>query len=130
MGFLKLVSTWVVVCSLSGLVQSQAQPPVGPNSDPVYQQLRNVGLGSEAVTVNNFDLKRDAATFRLTGTVCFVAPVQGHVTGAVFVGNGTMSLDPPIASEQASLKLLSKENEFVEHFEHLALRFTDSTYDE
>jgi len=129
-GFLKLISTLLVVCSLSGLVQSQAQPPVGPNSDPVYQQLRNVGLSSEAVTVNNFDFKRDAATFRLTGTVCFVAPVQGHVTGAVFVGNGTMSLDPPMASERATLKLLSKEGEFVERFEQLVLRFTDTTYEE
>jgi hypothetical protein len=114
----------------SALVFCQTSPPVGPNSDPVYQQLRNIGLGAEAVTVNNFDLKRDAATFRLSGTVCFVAPVQGHVTGAVFVGNGTMSLDPPVASERASLKLLSKEDEFVERFEQLALRFTDSTYAE
>lgn len=130
MGLSKLVSAAVVVCSLSGVLATQTQPAVGPNSDPIYQQLRNVGLGSEAVTVNNFDLKRDAATFRLSGTICFVTPVQGHVTGAVFVGNGTMSLDPPIASERASLKLLSKEDEFVERFEQLVLRFTDSTYDE
>ena len=130
MRHLKLASAVVVVCSFSGLLHSQTPPAVGPNSDPVYQQLRNVSLGNEAVTVNTFVLKRDAATFRLSGTVCFVAPVQGHVTGAVFVGNGTMSLDPPIPGERASLKLLSKEDEFVERFEQLALRFTDSTYEE
>ena len=130
MGHFNLVTAVAVVCSLSGLLQSQTQSAMGPNSDPVYQQLRNVGLGNEAVTVSSFDLKRDAATFHLSGTVCFVTPVQGHVTGAVFVGTGTMSLDPPVASERASLKLLSKENEFVERFEQLALRFTDSTYDE
>jgi hypothetical protein len=83
------------------------------------------------VTVNNLELKRDAARFRLrSGTVCFVAPVQGKVTGAVFVGDGDLVLDPPIPGERASLRLLSKEDQFVERYEHLVLRFTDSTYDE
>jgi hypothetical protein len=105
--------------------------PMVPNSDPTYQQLRNLSLGSEAVSVNNFDLKRDAATFHLrSGTVCFVASVQGKVTGAVFVGDGNMILDPRQASERASLKLLTKEDEFSENFSHLVLRFTDGTYEE
>jgi len=64
------------------------------------------------------------------GTVCFVAPVQGKVTGAVFVGDGNMILDPRQASERASLKLLTKEDEFSENFNHLVLRFTDGTYEE
>jgi hypothetical protein len=34
------------------------------------------------------------------------------------------------ASERASLKLLTKEDEFSETFSHLVLRFTDGTYDE
>ncbi|MDX6456259.1 MAG: hypothetical protein QOD48_2366, partial [Gaiellaceae bacterium] len=56
---------------------------VGPNSDPTYQALRNLTLGSEAATVNNLDLKRDAGTFHLrSGTVCFVAPVHGKVVSA------------------------------------------------
>jgi hypothetical protein len=111
--------------------QAQTLPAVGPNSDPVYQQLRNIGLGSEAVSVSNFELKRDGARFHLqSGTVCFVTPVQGKVTGAVFVGDGTLVLDPPIAIERASLKLLTREDEFVERYEQLVLRFTDTTYDE
>jgi len=32
-----------------------ATPPA-PNSDPTYQQLRNLSLGSEAVSVSNFTL--------------------------------------------------------------------------
>src|SRR5438094_5031250 len=39
-------------------------------------------------------------------------------------------LDPRQASERASLKLLTKEDEFSENFSHLVLRFTDGTYDE
>ncbi len=106
-------------------------PPANPNSDPTYQQLRSLGLGGEAVAVNNFTLKRDAATFHLrSGTVCFVTPVQGKVTGAVFVGDGNMILDAPLAVERSSLKLLTKEDEFSENFSQAVFRFTDSTYDE
>jgi Peptidase family M1 domain len=109
---------------------AQNAAPVGPNADPTYQALRNLTLGGETVSVSNFDLKRDAATFHLrSGTVCFTAPVQGKVTGAVFVGDGNFVLSPP-PSEISMLKLFTKENEFSENFSHLVLRFTDSTYDE
>jgi hypothetical protein len=126
-----VVCTLAVVSLLALASLAQTPSAVGPNSDPVYQQLRNIGLGSEAVSVNNFELVRDAARFHLqSGTVCFVTPVQGKVTGAVFVGEGTLVLDPPIPIEHASLKLLTRADEFVERYEHLVLRFTDSTYDE
>jgi hypothetical protein len=126
------VRLWVVVC-LAAVIPLPAEnaQPLAPNSDPTYQQLRNVTLSGEAVTVNNLVLKRDAATFHLrSGTACFVSPVQGKVTGAVFVGDGNMILNPPSAGESSSLKLLTKEDEFSENFNHLVLRFTDSTYDE
>jgi hypothetical protein len=110
---------------------STARAQSGPNSDPNYIALRNLGLGSEAVRVTNFDLKRDAGTFRLnSGMICFVSPVNGLVTGAVFNGDGVFLLEPPNESERKSLKFLTKEEEFNEKFERLVLRFTDSTYDE
>src|SRR6266581_3734142 len=113
----------------AGIPAARAQ--TGPNSDPNYVALRNITLGSEAVSVTNFDLKRDAGTFRLnSGTVCFVPPVNGKVTGAVFVGDGTFLLVPPTETERKSLKYLTKEDEFNEKFERLVLRFTDTTYDE
>jgi len=106
-------------------------PAPGPNSDPTYQQLRNLGLGGEAVSVTNFTLKRDAGRFNLrSGTVCFVTPVNGKVTGAVFTGDGNFVLDAPDASERANLKLLTKEDEFSENFGQAIFRFTDATYDE
>ena len=103
----------------------------GPNSDPTYQALRNLTLSGEVVGVSNVDLKRAAGTFHLhSGTVCFVAPVNGRVTGAVFTGEGNFVLDPPLDMERKSLKLLTKENEFSENFSQMVLRFTDTTYEE
>jgi len=113
------------------LMISTARAQSGANSDPNYIALRNLGLGGEAVRVTNFDLKRDAGTFRLnSGTFCFVPPVNGKVTGGVFVGDGVFLLVPPTETERKSLKFLTKEEEFNERFERLVLRFTDSTYEE
>ncbi len=114
---------------VSSAAHAQNAAPA-PNSDPTYQALRNLTLGGEAVSVRNLELKREAGMFHLrSGTVCFVAPVAGKVTGAVFTGDGNFILDPP-ASERAMLKLLTKEDEFSENFSQMVLRFTDSTYDE
>ena len=106
-------------------------PQTGRNSDPTYQQLRNLTLSGEAASLKSFDLRRDATTFHLhSGTVCFVAPVQGKVTGAVFVGDGNLIIDPPAVSERSMLKLLTKQDEFNENFNQLVIRFTDDTYEE
>ncbi len=97
-----LFTTTILLASLLPLYAADT-PAAGPNADPAYQQLRNLTLSGEAVSVSNFDLKRDAGTFHLhSGTVCFVAPVQGKVTGAVFVGDGNFVLDPPAESERQS----------------------------
>ena len=121
----------VVLFSTTRTFAGAEMPTAGRNSDPTYQALRNLTLSGESVSVSSFDLKREAGTFHLrSGTICFVAPVNGKVTGAVFSGDGNFVLDPPYASERNSLKLLTKENEFSENFEQMVLRFTDSTYEE
>jgi hypothetical protein len=57
-------------------IYSADTPAIAPNSDPTYQQLRNLTLSGEAVSVTNFTLKRDAGRFNLrSGTLCFVTPV-------------------------------------------------------
>lgn len=117
------------VLALSACVAAHAQN--APNSDATYQALRNITLSGEAVSITNFELKRDAGKFILhSGTFCFVTAVQGRVTGAVFNGDGNFVLDPQIASERNSLKLLTKQDEFSENFTQMVLRFTDSTYEE
>lgn len=118
-----------ILTMLGGLSGALAQG--GAGTDASYAALRSLGLGNEAVSVSNFDLKRDAGTFRLkSGTICFASAVNGKVTGAVFTGDGIFLLNPPTEQERKSLKYLTKEDEFNERFERLVLRFSDSTYDE
>lgn len=125
-----LIPTLYVLLLAGSRVLAQSPAPAA-GSDPTYQALRNAGLSGEAVSVNNLELKRDAGTFHLrSGTVCFVTPVNGKVTGAVFTGDGNFTLDPPYAGEKTSLKLLTKEDQFSENFSQMVVRFTDSTYDD
>jgi hypothetical protein len=64
------------------------------NSDPVYRQLRGLGLG-QTFRIDNFTLPCDAATFQFQkGTLTFLSPVNGIVTGAIFIGEGHFSLKP------------------------------------
>ena len=119
----------LLVCA--GALAAQTPAPTAANADPTYQQLRHVTVGTEAVTVTNVVLNREGGRFTLrSGTVYFLAPVNGRVTGAVFIGDGIFTLAPPISIERSSLARLTGGREFVENYAHLLLRFTDGTYDE
>jgi hypothetical protein len=100
-----------------------------PNTDPTYKTLRSIGTG-DLLAVRDAVLKRDAATFSLTGTLTFLAPVHGKVTGAVFFGHGTLELIPPIEVERKSLAELTKEPALHEEFDQAVFRFTDDTFDD
>lgn len=103
-----------------------AQRP--PNANSYYQQLRTLLPGGEVVTVQNFELKRDAATFTFKqGSFAFYGEVNGKVTGAVFRGEGHLHVTPPIAAERHSLQLAMHADEFDEDFDQVVLRFTDGT---
>lgn len=106
------------------------------NADPVYVQLRQKSLSPEVfngsvASVNNLVLKRDAATFTLkSGEVYFMSPVEGRTVGAVFIGEGEMSLTPPTDIEKSSLASFTNEPGMTEQFTQLVLRFTDKTFEE
>lgn len=107
--------------------QSAAQAQRG-NSDPLYQQLRDLGLSGEVASVENWELQKDAATFRFTsGKFYFLSPVQNHLTGAVFIGEGQMLLTPKLSSEKRLMNILTHESGITESFEEAIFRFTDNT---
>lgn len=107
-----------------------------PNSDPVYQQLRQIGKNPQDfegpyATVTNLVLKRDAATFTLTsGEIYFAPAVENRTVGAVFIGEGELALTPPTEVEKHNLALFINQPAIKESFDRLVLRFTDKTFDE
>jgi hypothetical protein len=107
-----------------------------PNADPVYQQLRQQSKDPGAfagayATVNELVLKRDAATFTLhSGEIYFLTPVENHVVGAVFIGDGELQLTPPIDVEKKAIAIFTEAPELKEQISELVLKFTDKTFEE
>jgi hypothetical protein len=94
------------------------------NSDPVYRQLRSLGLG-RTFRFDNFTLTWDAATFQIQkGTLTFLSPVDGIVTGAIFIGEGHFNLKPVIGLDTRELHRRTGENEVNEEFTEAVFRFT------
>ncbi len=106
------------------------------NVDPAYVQLRKQSenanaFSGEYATVNNLVLKRDAATFTLrSGEIYFLTAVDGKTTGAVFFGDGEMTLTPPVESEKKMLNFFVQSPDFKEQISELVLFFTDQTFEE
>jgi hypothetical protein len=94
------------------------------NTDPIYRQLRNVGLG-ETFRFDDFTVHLDAATFHFQkGTLTLLNPVNGIVTGAIFIGEGHLNVKPTTTLDAAELKRRSGGAEFDEDFNEVVLRFT------
>lgn len=120
----------------AGSITVTASTAKGGKGDAVYQQLRAQAAATgdfsgPYATVNNLVLKRDAGIFTLrSGELYFLPPVEGRMTGAVFIGDGELSLTPPVKNEQHSLALFTGQPSITEGFTKLTLRFTDKTFDE
>jgi carboxypeptidase family protein len=94
------------------------------NSDPVYRQLREIGLG-QAFRFDNFTLTWDASTFQFQkGTIIFLKPVNGIVTGAIFIGEGHFSLKPVTLLDARELSRRTGAAEVNEDFTEAVFRFT------
>ncbi len=105
--------------------------PEKANSHPLYKQLRSLGLSGESSAVSDFTVERDCARMIFkSGRFHFLAPVEGRVTGAVFLGEGTFQIAPARVSEQNEVSLLSGEGVLADNFKKMLLEFTDDTYNE
>ncbi len=101
------------------------------NSDPTYTSLRGIGLSGEYTSVEELTIKRDVASITFKeGQLCFLSPVQGLVTGAVFIGQGEFQMTPMLPIEQRHLSILTGSGSITDKFSKMVLRFTDSTYEE
>jgi hypothetical protein len=94
------------------------------NSDPVYRQLRQIGLG-QTFRFDHFTLTWDTATFQFEkGTLTLLNPVNGVVTGAVFIGEGHFNLKPVTGLDARELSRRTGSAEVNEDFTEIVFRFT------
>ena len=98
------------------------------NSDVVYRQLRNVGLG-ETFRCENFTLNMDVGTFELkTGTLTLLRLVNKFETGAVFVGQGHFTLKPLGTLDTSEMVRRAGSPTAEEDFTEVVFRFTPDQF--
>jgi hypothetical protein len=94
------------------------------NSDPLYRQLRDLGLG-DSFRCDNLTFTSDVATFQLLkGTLTLLAPVDGAVSGAIFTGEGHFNLKAATILDARELSRRTGAAEADEDFTDAVFRFT------
>ncbi|MEO6655290.1 MAG: hypothetical protein ABIO36_04345 [Pyrinomonadaceae bacterium] len=97
----------------------------------LYRQVKAFSLSGAKADVNSVTFKRDRVEMTFTGTFYFTAPIDGKVTGLVFIGQGTFKAQvPPDEFEKANVKrMLTVEDAIESDFKTAVFRFTDNTMD-
>jgi hypothetical protein len=100
------------------------------NSDPIYRQLRDLGLG-DTYRCENVTLTQDVGTFELkTGTITFLALVNNFETGAIFIGQGRFTLKPVLALDRRELTRRNGNSTVEEDLTEVVFRFSGVHYPE
>jgi hypothetical protein len=100
-----------------------------PAAHEVLQEIRASRLDpGQIYKVRELNIYREELRiYLLDGTLAFLEPVRGKVTGAVFIGQGEVLLIPPDAVERRNLAAFIKSPVLDETFSSALLRFTDET---
>ena len=108
-----------------------AQQSISSAETEFYNQVRAFSLGGGSASVNGLVLQRDRVQMTFTGTFYFTSAINGHVTGAVFVGGGRFSAPAPtIDFEKEYVKRLLGADIVESDFKTAVLRFSDDTFEQ
>ncbi|HEX5705038.1 MAG TPA: M1 family aminopeptidase [Pyrinomonadaceae bacterium] len=120
------LSALVFVFLCSGT--SFAQPGSTDPAKQLYEQVKAFNLDGGAVAAKSLTFQRDRAKLVFDGTFYFTAPVNGRVTGAVFIGEGKLSAEvPPSEFEKHNVKRLLGVDIVESDFKTAVFRFSDDT---
>jgi hypothetical protein len=98
------------------------------NTDSIYRQLRDLSVGDTYVC-EKFIFNMDVGNFELrSGTITFLSPVNGTVTGAIFVGQGHFTLKPLARPDIQEMERRSGHATTEEEFTQAVFRFTGRVY--
>jgi len=107
-----------------------AQDNSSAKSRELYDQIKAFSLNGGSVAVKELILTRDRAQMSFNGSFYFTAPIDGHVTGAVFIGEGKFAAAvPPNEFEKDNLKRLLGTESVESDFKMAVLRFSDDTFE-
>ena len=130
---IKLSPKWVTVrliifgiLAMSFLTAANAQ-----SGKQLYDQVKAFSLTGGKAEVTSLQLKRDRVEILLTGTIYFAVPIDGKVTGAVFVGQGIFRAAVPSSDfEKANVKrLLGVDDKIESDFTTAAFKFSDESFE-
>ncbi|HET6932899.1 MAG TPA: carboxypeptidase regulatory-like domain-containing protein [Candidatus Acidoferrum sp.] len=120
------VSLTLAIAEQQTTVTVNAKAAAFANSDSFYRQLRDIKLGS-SYHCDNFTLPLDVGTFEFkSGTITFLAPVNGQETGAIFLGQGHFTLKPVLAIDTQEMIRRSGHEIAEEEFTEVVFRFSGS----
>src|SRR3990172_6323375 len=121
-------------CRILALLLLLAGPLAGraQQAAALLDELHRIGLDApQTFKVTDLYLQRDALRLLLRhGTLVFLAPVAGRVTGALFEGAGEVLVVPPQPAERQQLVKFTGSPLLTESFARLSLRFTRPTFEE
>ena len=108
---------------------SQFQPS---ETDEILAQLSKIRLDKKQIyNIRDITIRRDAASISFNrGTIAFLEPIRGKVTGGVFIGSGEIVAIPPDAVEKQQIHKYTNSPILNEPFAAGFFRFTDDTYEE
>ena len=115
----------VFLCSATCVFAQDSAPDPAKE---LYEQLKAFTLSGGAVAAKSLTLSRDRAKMTFDGAFHFTGPVNGRVTGAVFIGEGRFSAElPPNEFEKDNVKRLLGVDIIESDFKTAVLRFSDDT---
>ena len=109
-------------------MSAQTQAPVtSANAAELYRDILNPGLDSSQVhTVREVSIDREDFHISLSdGTIALIQAVNGHITGAIFEGQGEVLMIPPGRAERTSLALFTGSAVLEQQFSTAYFRFVD-----
>ncbi|HEX3253478.1 MAG TPA: M1 family aminopeptidase [Pyrinomonadaceae bacterium] len=117
----------VLACFVLAVTSALAQDSPASKDKDTYNQLKAFTL-TGAVDVKGVVLKRVRTQITLDGTVYLSEPVNGQITGAVFIGEGKFVTEVPANDfEKDNVKRLLGTDVIESDFKTAVFRFTDST---
>lgn len=129
-----LVTAPAVAQPVEAIAQTQSASPssAAPSPRQLYEQLQALRVdGANVYAVRDLTVRRDGVAFTFAdGKLAFLQPVDGRITGAVFVGRGRVFAVPPDPAERASLARFLRVPLIDAEFWQAYLRFDRATAEE